>query len=89
MPETVERSAKVRGYVKTTLKYRKMAAKLAEAEAKLVPVRREVAELHADLKQRWARMNGPQQRHAERLLAQPAELLHALSRPCKTEHANA
>lgn len=89
MAETVERSAKVRGYVKTTLKYRAKAAKLAEAEAKLVPMRREVAELHANLKQRWVRMNGPQQRHAERLLAQPPELLHALARPCRTEPANA
>lgn len=79
---TIDRSTKVRGYVKATIKYRKLTRRIDAIEADLTPIRRRAAEMHANLKMRWNKMTGPQQRHAERLLGQPEELLELMTKPC-------
>lgn len=80
---TVERSAKVRGYVKATLKYRKLVDRIAAIEAKAEPLRRQEALVRDYLRCRWVKMTGPQQRHAERLLAQPHDVLELMAKSCR------
>lgn len=64
----VSKSNKVCGYVKAVQRYRKLEDRLRVQDAELRPLRAEVAEAGADVRERRQGMTGGQIGEAERIL---------------------